>query len=669
MPETGDAQPQAQNPAAAVLQAKLNQGMALHQQGKLADAECCYGEVLQRQPDHFGALHLLGMIACQTRRTERGVELIKRAIGLNPKIAEAHNNLGIALTDLKRPEEGLASYDRAIALNPEFAAVHNNRGNALADLERYEEALASYERAIGLKPGYAVAYYNRGNALRALKRHEDALASYDRAIALKPDYVEAYNNRGIALADLERHEEALASYDKAIALKPDVAAAHCGRGNALAALKRNEEALASYDRAIALKPDYAEAYYNCGNALADLERHEEALASYDKAIALKPDVAAAHYNRGNSLADLKRHEEALASYDLALTMRPDYAEALHARGNAFGELKRFEEALVSFAGALAVRPDYAEVHFSEASFRMLIGDFCRGWRKYEWRWKTAQQRNEWRDFVQPLWVGSNGITGKTVLLHAEQGFGDTIQFCRYVPHVVKRGARVILEVQRPLHALMSTLSGAVQITSKGDPLPDFDLHCPLLSLPMAFGTKLETIPSETPYLGASSQSVMNWKNRLGEKTRPKIGLAWSGSSTHKKDRSRSIGLSALFPLLGLNANYVSLQRDVGASDASLLRECSDLVHFGDELKDFSDTAALMFNLDLIISVDTSVAHLAGAMAKPVWILLPFIPDWRWLLDRECSPWYPTARLFRQDESRTWDKVIAQVRAALHGYVL
>ena len=367
MPETGDAQPQAQKAAAAAVQAKLNQGMALHRQGKLADAERCYGEVLQRQADHFGALHLLGVIARQTRRTERGVELIKRAIGLNPNVAEAHISLGTALRDLKRTAEALASYDKAIALKPDHAVAHYNRGNALRDLKRPAEALASYDRAIALKLDVAEAHNNRGNALRDLERTAEALASYDRAIALKPDYAAAHYNHGNALRDLERTAEALASYDRAIALKPDFAAAHYNHGNALRDLKRPAEALASYDRAIALKPDYAEAHNNRGNALMDLKRPAEALASYDRAIALKPDVAEAHSNRGNALRDLKRPAEALASYDKAIALKPDDAEAHSNRGAALMDLKRLAEALASCDRAIALKPDFAEAHYNRGN--------------------------------------------------------------------------------------------------------------------------------------------------------------------------------------------------------------------------------------------------------------------------------------------------------------
>jgi tetratricopeptide (TPR) repeat protein len=349
-------------------------------------------------------------------------------------------------------------------------------------------------------------------------------------------------------------------------------------------------------------------------------------------------------------------------------LRPDLAKALSNRGNTLHELKRFEEALASYDRALMLQPDYAEAHFNEAFCRLLIGDLDRGWKKHEWRWETAHQRNGKRNFAQPQWTGQQDIAGKTILLHAEQGFGDTIQFCRYVPHVVERAGRVILEVPKPLRELMSTLPGVAQIVSKGDPLPDFDIHCPLLSLPLAIGTRLETIPSATPYLRASKSAVMDWNARLGPRSRPRIGLAWSGHPMHKNDHNRSIGLSTLLPRLGLNATYVSLQKDVRVADTELLKERADILQFGDALGDFSDTAALISNLDLVISVDTSVAHLGGALAKPVWVLLPFVPDWRWLLDREDSPWYPTARLFRQDETRQWDNVIARVQAALHDFV-
>jgi tetratricopeptide (TPR) repeat protein len=614
--------------------ALLAEAFALHQAGRLAEAEKTYNQILATQPDHFDSLHLLGIVFHQ-----RGDHA-----------------------------QALRHIDLALKINPNNIVALNNRGIALRELQRFEEALASYDRALALWPGYAEALWGRGHALKALKRFEEALASYDRALAVRPGLAEAHLNRGDVLHELRRFEEALASYDRALGMRQDYTDAHGNRGSALHALKRFEEALASYDRALALRPDYAEARYNRGNVLYALKRFEEALVDYEHALALRPDYVEALANRGVTLHAQKRFEEALASHDRALALRPDYADAFVNRGFTLHELKRFEEALASYDRALALRPDYAQAHFNEAVCRMLIGDFDRGWQKLEWGWETEELKNAKRTFSQALWLGSDEIAGKTVLLHGVHGFGDTIQFCRYVPRVVERGARVILEVQAPLRELMGTLPAVAQIVSRGEPLPDFDMHCPLLSLPLALGTRLATIPSQTPYLRASPQAVMDWNGRLGPRHRPRIGLAWSGLPEHDNDHNRSIRLSTfLSPFADSNATYVSLQREVRADDAPVLQSRGDILHFGEELKTYADTAALIANLDLVISVDTSVAHLAGALAKPVWILLPYIPDWRWLLDREDSPWYPTARLFRQDETRGWDNVMARVQAALADY--
>jgi Glycosyltransferase family 9 (heptosyltransferase) len=288
----------------------------------------------------------------------------------------------------------------------------------------------------------------------------------------------------------------------------------------------------------------------------------------------------------------------------------------------------------------------------------------------EWRWKSEQAKQaniERRKFAQPLWIESNDIAGKTILLHAEQGFGDTIQFCRYVRLVAGLGARTILEVQAPLAELMTTLACDAQIVCSGASLPDFDVHCPLLSLPLALGTRIDTIPFATPYLATPRHASKDWEVRLGQKLRPRIGLAWSGAPSHRNDHNRSISLRSLVVLLHSEATFVSLQKGLRPDDAAVLKECTDILQFSDEIDDFSDTTALIDRLDLVISVDTSVAHLAGALGKPTWILLPFLPDFRWLLDRDDSPWYPTARLFRQDETRSWDGVIRRVHAALQDF--
>ncbi len=580
---------------------------------------------------------------------------------------DAHYVLAVVLAALGKHDQALTNYDLALALQPKHAEGLSNRGNTLRALNRFEEALDSYDRALVSQPNYASALTNRGAVLFDLKRFDDALASYDRALTLRPDDAGALYNRGGALHTLKRYEEAVTSYDRAIALRPQLAEAHANRGNTLNELGRFDQALESFDRALALQPNLVEALSNRGNALNKLKRFEEALVSYDSALALHPGHSGAYYNRGTTLLELKRYEEALTSFERAIDMQPNYPEAFSNRGAALYELRRHNEALDNYDRAIALQPDYPEAHWNAASLRLLTGDFTRGWAEYEWRWKYQLMAIANRRFSQPLWRGE-AIEGKTILLHSEQGLGDAIQFCRYAPLVAARGGRVILEVDKRLQELMCNLTGIAQVVSAGEVLSDFDLHCPLLSLPRAFGTQLETVPAEIPYLHAESKKLAEWSARLGEKRTCRVGIAWSGNPNHKRDQIRSIDLSALLPLLVSEATFISVQKDVRPADTAVLRAHPNLHQFGDRLADFSDTAALLSSLDLVISVDTSIAHLAGSLGRPVWILLPYLPDWRWLLDRDTSPWYPTARLFRQDETRSWDRVIAAVGISLRQFV-
>jgi len=551
-----------------------------------------------------------------------------------------------------------------VAAAPDSADAFHLLGNIQAGLKKTDLALAAFDRAIGLRSGFAPAHVDRANLLEDLGRHEEALAGYDRAIQLRPDFAFAHFKRGNTLQSLDRDAEAVASYDRTIALIPDVPEAYSNRGNALLKLKRLDEAVASYDRALQLLPDFPDALSNRGGALHELARYDEALASYERAIATRPDFAAAHYNRGTTYIELDRFEEAVASFDRAIAALPGFAKAHLNRGNALQALGRHDEASASFTNAIREQPDFDEAHYNQALCRLLLGDFDRGWKEFEWRWRIDQLQSSKLNLAQELWLGQRDIAGKTIFLYCEQGFGDTIQFGRYAPLVAARGARVILQVQNPLVKLMSGLAGTAEVVARSAPLPEFDLQCPLLSLPLAFGTRLESIPPLVPGLNVPAASVAAWDERLGPKNRPRIGLVWSGRSAHVNDRNRSIKLAAMLLLLDFDASFISLQKEVRSADLPLLKERSDLLDLGGELNDFSDTAALMSNLDLVISADTSVVHLAGALQKPVWVLLPFLPDWRWLLNRSDSPWYPSARLFRQEGTKTWDGAIARVRAAL-----
>ena len=483
-----------------------------------------------------------------------------------------------------------------------------------------------------------------------------------------PGHFEASHVLALAQAGLDKHEQALESYDRALRLRPNEAAVLNDRGASLLALGRLEEALQNYDRAIAAQPRFAAAFSNRGSVLERLERYDAALANYNRALALQPDLVDAHYNLGNVLRALGRPEDALASYDRALRLRPDHADALNNRGQALKDLMRYDEAMASYDAALALQPENAMAHCNAAALRLVTGDFERGWSHYEWRWKKELLAGAIRHFPQPQWRGDVPLAGKTIFVHSEQGAGDTIQFCRYVPMLIAAGADVVFEVLPHLHALMSDFVPKARVIVKGSPLPPFDLHSPLLSLPLAFGTRLDTIPAPPAYLNARPETVAAWQARLGAKTRPRIGLMWSGNPKHELNQTRSTSLRTLLPLIDVDATFVSLQMEVGDDDAAVLREHGEIVHFGRELGDFAKTAGLVSDLDLVVTVDTSTAHLAPALGRPTWILLSFIAEWRWLLDREDYPWYPTARLFRQKEAGDWDGVVARVRAALGEFV-
>jgi hypothetical protein len=569
----------------------------------------------------------------------------------------------LTLCQTGRFSEARTIYEAVLESHPDqpkaltnLAAIEFQSGHAEAGLELIQ-------KSIEIDANQPYAFYNASNQLLKLRRYEQALLYCTRAIALKPDFAEAYNNVGVALESLDRQNEALTNYDKAIALKPNYVEAHNNRGVILHHLHRHEDALASYDRAITLKPDYAKAHNNRGNLLKDIEQLSEALVCYDQAIKLAPDFADAYFNRGVVLANLDRLNEALMAYDQAIALRSDYADAYCNRGYVLQQFNRFEDALHSYDRAIELDGGLLLAKWNKAFLLLLLGEYGEGWKLHELRWQTCQKEFR-RSFSQPLWLGGKAIAGETLLIYAEQGLGDFIQFCRYVPMVEALGAKVVLEVPAPMLSLMYTLKGNFAIVEKHKSLPYFDLQCPVMSLPLAFNTTLQAIPGNVPYLGVDESKKEKWRNLLGNKKEARIGLTWSGSATNRK---RTIPLQQLESLLQLPFEFHSLQKEISAEDIVTLSEFGHVHLHHDELLDFSDTAALISELDLVISIDTAAAHLAGALGQPVWILLPFAPDFRWLTDREDSPWYPTARLFRQPVIDDWNSVIANVVDNLKQY--
>jgi tetratricopeptide (TPR) repeat protein len=542
-------------------------------------------------------------------------------------------NEALALHRQGRLRDAEKIYTRVLKAAPDHFDALNLLGTIKAQFGRVGEAHRLLSAAVKLNPRAPQAWANLGQVLHALKRDRDALDCFDKALALQPDDIGIVNNRA----------------------------------DALLSLGRTEEALAAFRQVLARVPQHPQARLSSGIAHAALGALDEAVAEFDHALTLAPGHPAAHVNRGIALYDLGRYAEAVAAHDSALAAAPDHAGALLNRGRALAALNRFDDAIASYGKAQALRKDDADVHFMESLALLTLGDYRRGFAKYEWRWRRSGMPEQ-KSRGRPLWRGDYPLARKTVLLHAEQGFGDTIQFARYVPLLAASGAKVVLEVQPELTALMTRLEGAATIVARGAAPPPFDVHCPLGSLPLAFKTEPATVPANIPYLSADDAHLAKWSARIGALERPRVALAWAGNPSHLNDRNRSIAFAKLAPLLSIAARFVSIQRDVRGEDAIALASESRVTNLSAELDDFADTAAVIALCDLVIAVDTAVAHLAGAMGRPLWMLLPFAPDWRWTLDGEISPWYPTARLFRQTSLGDWDGVIEQLGAEVARFI-
>ncbi|WP_144152948.1 tetratricopeptide repeat protein [Paraburkholderia sp. BCC1885] len=622
---------------------------------------------LRIDPRHVQTLVALANTQLEMGRFEDALRAYDRALDVSPQALDALTNRGSALRALRRYMEALETYDGALSVDPHSFVAYYNRGHVLRELGRHAEALHSYDRALAIQPGNPAMLSARGQTLVDVGRLNEALASFNEAVASQPDFVEALYNSAVALERLRRPSEAIGRCERVLALESQHTRAMACRGNALLQLKQYDAALSSYGGALQIDAGSVEILCNQGTALRYLGQYEEALQSYDAALAINSGFAEAWGNRGNVLLDLHRHEEAMNAIDRAMAIRPDHPMYWFNRGNVLHAMARPDAALQAYDRAITLDPGYAGAHFARASLHLVQGDFTRGWAEYEWRIQDPGGEQRGRVFKEPLWQGHESLDGRTILVHAEQGFGDTLQFSRYAELLRARGANVVLEVQPALGSLMASLRSVVQVVVAGEPLPQFDFHCPLLSLPFAFQTDLHSIPNQTPYLYSDAALVERWEALLGPKQRRRVGLAWSGNPAHLNDRHRSIPLSTLMPLLEMDVEWISLQKGVREQDLAVL-DGSPIRSFGDEIRDFSDTAALVQLLDLVISVDTSAAHLAGALNRPVWVLLPEPPEWRWMRDREDSPWYPSARLFRQSTPGDWRGVVDKVRTAIGNLV-
>ena len=534
----------------------------------------------------------------------------------------------------------------------------------LVGLGHIDLAMTSFDTVLGYDPDCFAALFGRGAILQTRKQWSDSFHAFQRAVTLNPLSAAAHYNLAVVGAELNRLAGALESIEAAIRLNPDFAGAHAKQAEILQELGQYSLALASYDKAISLDSTNPIMFSNRGVLLQLMGEFRRALADYEKAIAIDSFNPDAWFNRGAVLKELDDLKGALASYDRALELRPDYAVAYVNRGTALQDQGLIQEAVVSYQGAIRFNAELPEAHYNLALAALTLGDYATGWREYEWRWraKGGPIYRERREFAEPLWLGGT-MAGKTLLVYGEQGLGDCLQFARYTELVAELGVRLILEVPASLVNLFTSLVGVVQVVAYRGPLPHFDFQCPMMSLPLAFKTTLETIPFADGYLKSDPNKVAEWHERLGPQNKARVGLTWSGNQAAGTNRKRHFALSRLIPYLSDRHEYFCLQTDVVAADREALDK-SPILQYQSLLRDFSDTAALCECMDLIISVDTSVAHLACALGKRTWVLLSYAADWRWLLDRDSSPWYESARLFRQKSAGDWDTVFEDVAERL-----
>ena len=507
----------------------------------------------------------------------------------------------------------------------------------------------------------AIHSFNTGNFDRAN-------SILNRVIRVDTKNFFALHLLGLIKASQANYREAVDFLGRAARINPKDAHIQYNLAKALSDYGLDKESIPHHKKAVELAPSNPEAWLNYGKSASNMYNCEGALDCYDKALSLKPDYHEAWTNKGVTLHDLKRFDEAIAHYDKALSLKPDYAEGWSNKGFTLHDLKRFDEAIAHYDKALSLKPNYHIASWNKSLSLLLRGDFENGFPLYESRWDLAAVGDLGeRFFGKPVWLGGESLRDKTILIYGEQGLGDFIQFCRYVKLVAELGATVILKVPQTLAGLMENLEGVSKLLVKGEELPFFDYECPLLSLPVAFKTNLHTIPNAVGYINLNNHpdKIMEWKARLGLKLKPRVGLVWSGNHHHKNDHNRSLLLREFLPFLSNQFEYISLQKEVREVDKLTLDLNPHILSYASDLNDFLDTAALIDNLDLVISVDTSVAHLSGALGRKTWLLLPYVPDWRWLLDMENSPWYPSMKLFRQPAISDWNSVLHQVKFDLN----
>jgi tetratricopeptide (TPR) repeat protein len=675
-------------------------GVLVHQSGRSGEAVELLRKAVALSPGQAEFHYNLGVALQVLNRLDEAAASYQESLRLQPGRAEAHNNLGFAQLLRGRRDEALACFEQALRLNPDYAEAHSNRGEVLRLQGKLAEAAVCLEQALRLQPDFAEVHVRLGRTASAQGDSERARRCFEEALRLEPNRadvhndlgliflrqgqldraedcfqkalhcapadVDALNNRGVVLRERGRLDEADTCFHQALRLKPDHAGAHNNLGRVCEDRGRLAEAAARFRLALCYDPDNAALHNNLANVLTTLGKPDESLPHYRQAVRLQPVEPVFHNNLANTLTLLGKPDEAEACCRQALRLRPDYADAFHNLAITLAAQGDFEQALAQNAEALRLQPENPGARNCRALWWLQQGDFERGWPEYEWRWKIRGVSA--RSFRQPTWDGSS-LAGRTILLYAEQALGDTLQFIRYAPLVKERGATVILECQTPLARLLAGSPGIDQLVPRGSPLPEFDVQAALLSLPGILRTTFATMPANVPYVFPDAGLVERWRSELSGDASFKIGIAWQGSTTFAGDRMRSLPLRHFAPLANVEGvRLFSLQKGPAREQIKDVARHFSVVDLGARLDEtagaFMDTAAVMKSLDLVVTSDTSIAHLAGALGVPVWVALSVGPDWRWLRDRADCPWYPTMRLFRQPRLHDWETVFENMAAEL-----
>lgn len=650
--------------------ASLEQALSLaldhHLAGRAAEAETLYGRILDAVPDHPDTLHLYGLLCAQSGRFDPALDLLGRAVAQRPGNAEYRANLAKVHRAAGRTESAAAEYREALKLAPAAAEVSFVLAHLERDLGHMEPALAAFRHTAALQPDLAEAWLQAGILCRHAGRSGEAVSMLGRAVRLRPDHVPALHQLGVALQQAD-DPASVAILRRAAALEPLDPQIRLNLGRALAGSGAWEEASASHTAAAILDPASPEAWELLGYARWRRKEPERSATCFRRAARLMPERALYWY--GSAMAALEAGDRGWAAraIERALALDPAHVEALGLRGAVLRDRHEIVAALAYYDRAVAVAPDAAEPRWNRAQARLLAGRYLEGWEDYEARWRTPGFPTRPRAFTQPLWRGEP-LAGRTLLLYEEQGRGDAIQFVRYAPLAAAQGARVIVEAGADLVPLFRSLDGVAQVVASGEPLPPFDLQCPLMSLPRAFGTTLDTVPATVPYLRPDPERAARWRERVGQEAGLRVGVVWAGNPHYAGDRDRSPGLGPLLPIFQVSGcRFFGMQVGPGREELARTAMPPNFVDLGTDF-DFADAAAAKLSMDIVISSCTAPAHLAGALGVPVWLLLAYTPEWRWLLDRQDSPWYPNARLFRQPSPGDWHSVAGAVAEALRAEV-